>query len=64
VKGVQTTFRKEVASLCDTIVEMGNPFEEYSEDLLVLDTRDIADSSVVDTVRHIAELGGQQYHAL
>jgi hypothetical protein len=61
VKGVQTNFRKQVQSLCDTMEEMGNPFMETSRDLLVLDTHDIVASEVADTVRQIRRVGKEQY---
>ena len=38
--GVQATFIKDVRSLSAVVEEMGSPFLEESEDLLVLDTRD------------------------
>ena len=59
--GIQTTFQKQVRSLCNTIEEMGNPFLEDSQDLLVLDTRDIVDVSVVETIRGIENMGKVQY---
>ena len=59
--GVQTSFLKEVKSLVAVIEEMGNPFLEQSQDLLVLDTRDILDPSVVESVRKVEELGAKQY---
>jgi len=46
--------------MCNVIEEMGNPFMETSEDVLVLDTRDIADLRVSDTSRHIDTAGQQQ----
>ncbi len=58
---VQTAFISEVASLTAVLEEMGNPFLEKSDDLLVLDTRDIMDRSVGDTVRRAETLGIQQY---
>ena len=63
MRGLQSTFQKQVQSLCNTIeeMEMRNPFLEQSEDLLVLDTRDIMDSSVADTVRTVEEIGKQEY---
>ena len=61
VKSVQATFTKQVKSLCHTIEEMGNPFEEQSNDLLVLDTRNIVGEEVVSTVRNIQKLGEEQY---
>ena len=41
--------------------EMGNPFLEHSQDLLVIDTRDIMDIQVAETVRRIERLGEEQY---
>ncbi len=58
---VQTAFISEVASLTAVLEEMGNPFLEKSDDLLVLDTRNIMDRSVGDTVRRSETLGIQQY---
>ena len=63
MSGVQATFQKQVKALCTTFVEMGNPFLEESEDLLVLDTRDIVDTSVAETVRKIEEPGKTQFKA-
>ena len=47
-------------SLVAVIEEMGNPFLEQSQDLLVLDTRDILDQSVGESVRKAEELGEKQ----
>ena len=41
VSSIQVSFQKDVLSLVSTFEEMGNPFEEDSKDLLVLDTKDI-----------------------
>ena len=60
--GVQTSFLKEVKSLVAVIEEMGNSFLEQSQDLLVLDTRDILDPSVGESVRKAEELSEKQYH--
>jgi len=61
VKSVQSTFAKQVRSLCHTIEEMANPFKEQTSDLLVIDTRDIVGDEVVTTVRYIQTLGKEQY---
>ena len=65
MKGVQNTFRNQVNAVCrvcsSTIEEMGNPFADQTGDLFVLDTRDIADSKVVETVRTVRQLGKDQY---
>ena len=58
VKSVQVRFAKQVQSLCNTIEEFGNPFEEHTTDLLVLDTRDV---EVVTSVRNIKTLGKELY---
>ena len=60
-KSVQMRFMKQVESLCETIEEMGNPFEEISEDLLVLDTHDIADKGIAESVRTIESLGKELF---
>ena len=58
---VQATFLKEVQALVAVLEEMGNPFLEHSQDLLVIDTRDIVDTQIADTVRRITTLGEEQY---
>ena len=42
---------------------MGKPFEEESQDLLVLDTKEIADPAVVKTVRSAKSVGQDQFDA-
>ena len=39
----------------------GNPFEEDSKDLLVLDTKDIMGDGVVKTVQNVMNIGQKQY---
>ncbi len=58
---VQETFLKEVKSLVAVFENMGNPFLDNSKDLMVLDTRDIMDPSVGETVRNAETLGKEQY---
>ena len=41
ILNAQKSFFENVKSLSSVMQEMGNPFEEESEDLLVLDTRPI-----------------------
>ena len=52
---------RDVKSLSTTIEEMGNPFCERSTDLLVLDSRNIIDSFVADTVLQIEKLSLDLY---
>ena len=57
----QVTFASEVKALVHVIEDLGNPFMEDSSDLLVLDTRDIADPAIVTTMRGIEKMGQDQY---
>ena len=60
-KSKQLAFAQDVKLLTETIEEMGNPFTEDSSDLLVLDSRNIADVAVSDTLQKIEKLGSEQY---
>ena len=57
----QVAFARDVRSLTQVMGEMGNPFCDDSKDLLVLDSRDLADSAVINTVRQIEKLGQEQH---
>lgn len=56
-------FAEDVEALTSAVEDMGNPFCETSSDLLVLDTRDLADSAVIDTIQQIEKLGQYQYNS-
>ena len=60
---VQNTFARDLRSLVVVIEELGNPFEEDSQDLLVLDTKEIADSAVIETFRNAKQIGQDQFEA-
>ena len=60
-KHAQITFGRDITSLTDVIKELGNPFAENSKDLLVLNSRDLADPAVIDTLHHIKSIGQEQY---
>ena len=53
----QKRFTLQVERLVEVISGMGNPFEEDTKELLVLDTHDIKSSEVVNTVNSIEALG-------
>ena len=55
VKSIQSTFEKQVLDLVTVVETMGNPFDEHSVDLLVLDTRDIVDQRVTYAVRKVQQ---------
>ena len=59
--GVQAAFMKDVRALIAVFEKMGNPFLENTQDILVLDTRDIMDTPMAETVRKIESLGEEQY---
>jgi len=63
VKSTQSSFQRQVESLIAVFENMRNPLKETSNDLLVLDTRDIADIKVSTTVREVECTGTQQYQA-
>uniref|UniRef100_UPI00358E9808 uncharacterized protein n=1 Tax=Myxine glutinosa TaxID=7769 RepID=UPI00358E9808 len=60
---VQTSFAKDVRALVSVIEELGNPFEEESMDLVVLDTKEIAGPAAVETVRNVKKIGQEQFQA-
>ena len=57
----QKTFKLHVLSLVEAIKDMGNPFLDQSEELLMLGSGNVMDESVVETVRKIEELGKEQF---
>ena len=57
----QVKFTTEVGALVQVLEDMGNPFMEESEDLLVLHSRDVADPAIVQIVREIEKTGQDQY---
>ena len=61
VKGVQERFQIQVKALVEVMETLGNPFKEDSVDLLVLDTKDIANEQVVATVNEIEKAGQDQF---
>ena len=58
--GMQYAFLKDVQSLTVVLQDMGNPFLEESNDLLVLYTKDIMES-VAGTIRKVKTIGQEQY---
>ena len=57
----QTRFHNQVNKLVEEINGLGNPFEDQCQELVILNTRECADDSVVATVCQIEELGEKQY---
>ena len=61
IRGTELAFAKDVSALVKVVESMGNPFQETSEDLIVLDSKDIADPAVVTTVKQVEALGEAQF---
>ena len=53
----QKSFKEQTVSLAQTFKELGNLFLESSSELLVLDTQNVLDESVIETVNNIHEIG-------
>ena len=57
----QKLFVKDVRSLTSSIEELGSPFEEDRKELLTLDTKQIADISVIETVKSAYKIRTDQF---
>ena len=60
-RSFQDRFRKHIASLLEEIEALDNPFLETSNELIALDTKDIAERVVCETVISIESLGKEKY---
>ena len=58
---VQSAFVKDVQSMVSVMEDFGNPCEEESQDLLVLDTKEIAPPTAVDALRRAHKVGQMQF---
>ena len=58
----QIVFREKVGRLTNILHDMGNPFQEESSDLLTLDTKDIAHTSVHELLCTRYERGTERFH--
>lgn len=60
---VQASFVKDDRSLVGVIEEMGNRFEEDSQDLVKMVTKEIAGTVAVETVMNVKRIGQEQFDA-
>ena len=58
----EKTFKEQALGLVQTINEMSNPFLDNTAQLLKLDTLNVIDESVVNTVRTVEAVGRDQYN--
>ena len=56
-ESIQKSFDKDVRALVSVFEELGNPFLEETTDIVVLDTKDIASSSVTHSVQNVQKVG-------
>lgn len=62
-KGQQAAFMKDVHSLVDVIEDYGQPFLENNNDLVIMHSKNIVQTSVITTVENIESTGEAQYQA-
>ena len=55
--GVQSAFPRDVVNTVSCFGEMGNPFQDESENLMAIHTRDIMGDEVVKTIRNASKIG-------
>ncbi|KAK6175971.1 hypothetical protein SNE40_014343 [Patella caerulea] len=60
-RSAQKSFFEKVKSLSAVMQEMGNPFQEESADLMVLDTKNIADPTLAEKVATHHQRGKEQF---
>jgi len=60
---IKKKLKEQTQNLVQVISVMVNPFLDATPKLLVLDTRDVVDESVVATVRTVEALGKKVYKA-
>lgn len=58
---MQSSSQSQVQYLCNVIKEKGNPFLDQIGNFVLLDTRDIMDATIVETVRTVKELSNKQF---
>ena len=58
----QKTFHDKAKKFYDKVCEYGNPFTIEHESLLTLNTQEICDDSVVDTIKNLESRGTTQYN--
>ena len=58
----QTSFVRDMNALVETIDSYGNLFKEETSDLLVLDTRDIVDSKISQSIHSMEKIGRLQHN--
>ena len=58
---VQSTFSKDVVNTMSYFEELGNPFQDESENLMAIHTKDIKDDAAVNTIQNTSRIGEKQF---
>ena len=61
-RAAQQSFTKQVKAFVTVTKEMGNPFADLCDDLYVIDTKDVVDTNVVETLYQLENLKRQSYY--
>ena len=61
IEANQTSFLTNVKQMTRTLDELGSPFIEETKDLIVLDSKEIADIKISESHGHLVKLGMEQY---
>ena len=59
----QSGFGNKTCALIESFEEFGNPFLETSTELVILNSRNCAESKVVSSIQSLESLGKSQYSA-
>lgn len=59
-RGYERTYHKDVRSIVDLLDDLGNPFEEDGNDLIIFDKKVVADKGGVSKIQQIEDLGLKQ----
>ena len=57
----QKSFHKKVKSVSGVVKEVGNPFQDKSANLLVLDTKNFTDPALASTIGTLYQRGKYQF---
>lgn len=60
-RAAQKTFQREVNNLCVVVRRIGNPFLDDFSELVMIDSRDCADVSVIETIKKLDKIGKDKY---
>ena len=57
----RNNFKEKAMTMADIINDLGNPFSDDSDELIALETRNVMDATVVNTIRTVESLEQELY---